>query len=172
MPLHVTFRKVKTRAAISKSSFLCAEGFSLVPRVPQHARRMQGMSECTERTHEASYATVDSTTPNLGGTSRARYSSFVYVRVGFNNSEIHEETMVEVRQDASASYIRQLVSTTPKFMRTWRDLLLKFGKMLLDRIFRPAVERAVPRSRLPTFRGCRICVWTPTAFLRNMRDRP
>ena len=133
---------------------------------------MQSMSECTERTHEAAYTTVDSTTPTLGGTFRARYSSFVYATVGFNNSEIHEETMVEVRQDATASYIQQLVSTTPKFMRTWRNLLLKFGRMLLDRIFRPAVERAVPRSHHPTFRGCRICVWTPTAFLRNMRDRP
>ena len=52
------------------------------------------------------------------------------------------------------------------------DLLLKFGKMLLDRIFRPAVERAVPKSHLPTFRGCRIWVWTPAAFLRIIRDRP
>ena len=57
------------------SSIFSAEGFSLVPRVLQHARRMQGMSGYPERTHEAEYATVDSTTPNLGGTFRAKFYS-------------------------------------------------------------------------------------------------
>ena len=51
----------------------------------------------------------------------------------------------------------------------------EFGRYLssedLLRIFRPAVERAVPKSHLPTFRGCRIWVWTPAAFLRIIRDR-
>ena len=57
------------------TKFVITEGFSLVPRVPQHARRMQGMSGYPERTHEAEYATVDSTTSNLGGTFRVKIYS-------------------------------------------------------------------------------------------------
>ena len=37
--------------------------------------RMQGMSGYPERTHEAEYATVDSTTSNLGGTFRVKIYS-------------------------------------------------------------------------------------------------
>ena len=64
----------------SLSPFLSAESFSLVPRVLRHAGRMQGMSGYPGRAHEAGYATVDSTTPNLGGTSRAKFYSLNSVR--------------------------------------------------------------------------------------------
>ena len=145
MPLHVTFRKVKTRAAIWSHHFCVLKVFH--------------------------WCHVSHNMPGECKACRNAQSEHMkqHIQQWIRQLRLWE---VPFERDTAALCMRQLGSTTQKFMRTWRNLLLKFGRMLLDRIFRPAVERAVPRSHHPTFRGCRICVWTPTAFLRNMRDRP